>query len=137
MRWLCTPAPAIWLDLSVPLMVSIALATSKFSPPLSDLTLDGQPWSSVAPKRCSNTVLALLVLDACRYITFLENPSIQLCTTNRHQIRQCNPSICHKALKDGTLYTQHLTAREALLSTAAGHTLIKLSLTLLLETYTS
>lgn len=104
----------MWLLHPVPRTLSIALATSVFSPPLSERTLDGQPHSLTAalnkPTTVSalnkpTTVSALLLSDALRYTTLLDYPSMPPCTTILHLIGQCKPSMCQKQLDAGTLYT--------------------------------
>ena len=59
-------------------------ATSTFSPPLSDLTLDGKPYVWTACSNEWNTVSAWLLVLELEYTIILENPSIPPCITNLH-----------------------------------------------------
>lgn len=50
--------------------------TSTFSPPLSDLTHEGSPYSLTASQKHERTVLALLLSDAFMYTGSREYPSM-------------------------------------------------------------
>ena len=59
-------------------------ATSTFSHPLSDLTLDGKPYVWTACSNEWNTVSARLLVLQLKYTIILENPSMPACITNLH-----------------------------------------------------
>ena len=76
--WLCTESPAIMLPLFNPLCLSIDAATSTFSPPLSDRTLEGHPFLSTAASKSACTVAARLFVEQLKYTMSLEKPSIPM-----------------------------------------------------------
>ena len=51
------------LSLSTPLCLSIDAATSTFSPPLCDHTLEGHPFLSTAAMKSACTVAAILFVE--------------------------------------------------------------------------
>lgn len=86
--------PVIILPLPGPLCgcVSIYHEMSTFSPPLSDRTHDGNPYSPTASTNRPRTVSALLLSDAHRYTGILEYlPIPQSCKTIHHLLtfRKC------------------------------------------------
>ena len=76
-HWLCTLLTVMKLFLSVPLARIIALATSTFSPPLSDHTLNGQPNILTAHRKKVDYYSALLLQEACKYTILWEKTSMQ------------------------------------------------------------
>lgn len=70
----------------------VDVSTSTFSPPLSDRTHDGNPYSPTASTNKPRTVSALLLSDAHRYTGILEYlPIPQSCKTIHHLLtfRKC------------------------------------------------
>lgn len=59
-------------------------ATCTFSPPWSDLTLEGNPWMHVALRKWDSTVLAQLSVLQFRYVIRRECPSMAPWITNPH-----------------------------------------------------
>ena len=51
-----------------PLVAVIYCQMSMFSPPLSDLTRDGTPYTSHAPRKAFKTVADVLLLLHCKYV---------------------------------------------------------------------
>ena len=84
--WLWTLRPVMWLPRSGPRSGwdSMNHATSVFSLPLSERTLDGRPNLLTADWNASKTVLALLFVEQLRNTIIREKPSIPPCMTNLH-----------------------------------------------------
>lgn len=83
-RWLWTDLPVMWLPRPCPFNKVISSATKVFSPPQSDLTLDGTPYWQVALTKCESTVVAVLFVLHLRNVITRERPSIPAWVTNPH-----------------------------------------------------
>ena len=97
MRWLCTNDPAIWLPLPVPLCDTIYWHTSTFSPPLSERTRLGTPYSLIAFLNGLYTVSDFFV-EQNKYTIILEYLSIPPWITIHQRTRLWWPSMCHRLL---------------------------------------
>ena len=64
------------LSLTPPLCLSIDAATSTFSPPLCDHTLEGHPFLSTDATKSACNVAARLFVEQLKYTMSLEKPSI-------------------------------------------------------------
>ena len=65
-------------SLSPPLCLSIDAATSTFSPPLCDHTLEGHPFLSTDATKSACNVAARLFVEQLKYTMSLEKPSIPM-----------------------------------------------------------
>ena len=93
MHWLCTLRPAIMLPLPGPRLgcCSMKRDTPTFSPPLSDLTLEGSPYLLTASINKLSTVWARLFVLHVRYTGMRVYPSTPPWTTSLH----LNNRICY------------------------------------------